>query len=93
MEPSVALALPLVLKGKRRAVLTAQLTLVTGNEALVNELITRHAPEVRLHREEQYYPCSIEWYLRMCELCYDGKQGKHEPRPPHLTSPHLPCVQ
>lgn len=48
---------------------------VLGNFALADELMTRYAPEVRLHREEQYFPSSIEWYLRLSDLCYNGKQG------------------
>lgn len=38
-------------------------------------LLRKYAPEVRLHGDEQYFPASIDWYLRHCELCYAPNRG------------------
>jgi hypothetical protein len=47
----------------------------SASPASMEALLRKYAPEVRLHGDEQYFPASIDWYLRHCELCYAPNRG------------------
>lgn len=34
----------------------------------LRQVIAQHAPVLRLHRDEKYLPCSVEWYMDRSEL-------------------------
>ena len=41
---------------------------------LLHEMIRRHAPVIRFHPDEPYFPATVEWYLARC-LLIDGATG------------------
>ncbi len=41
---------------------------------LLRQMIAQHAPVLRFHPEEPYFPSSVEWYLARC-LLIDGTSG------------------
>ena len=41
---------------------------------LLHEMIRRHAPVIRFHPDEPYFPASVEWYLARA-LLIDGASG------------------
>ena len=54
---------------------------------LLHELIQRHAPVIRFHPDEPYFPATVEWYLARC-LLIDGASGAVLAR--HPASADLP---
>ncbi len=48
---------------------------------LLRQMIERHAPVIRFHPEEPYFPSSVEWYLARC-LLIDGASGAVAARHP-----------
>ena len=55
---------------------------------LLRQIIARHAPVVRFHPEEPYFPSSVEWYLAR-SLLIDGTSGAVLKR--HSTAADLPA--
>ena len=51
---------------------------------LLHRVIARHAPVVRFHPEEPYFPASVEWYLARC-LLIDGTNGAVLARHPQAS--------
>lgn len=58
---------------------------------LLHEMIKRHAPVIRFHPAEPYFPASIEWYLA-CSLLIDGASGAVLAQHPSAADlPHGPA--
>ena len=52
--------------------------------ALLRQIIERHAPVIRFHPDEPYFPSSVEWYLAR-SLLIDGATGAVVARHPAAT--------
>ncbi len=58
---------------------------------LLHELIRRHAPVIRFHPDEPYFPATVEWYLARA-LLIDGATGAVLARHPAAADlPHGPA--
>ena len=45
------------------------------SDAVEDELIRKFAPVVRLHKDEQYLPANVPWYLERVRLRFDVRLG------------------
>ena len=54
--------------------LTTLERLSDSTQSLPTQLVQALSPEVHLHPEEQYFPCSVEWFLQRVSLWQDNSQ-------------------